>query len=111
VKCFDQSANPYLVTGALIAAGLAGVEKDLRLPEEVTVDPAALSDKELADGGIPRLPRSVEEALSHLEKSDVLRDAMGPMLFGPFAAVRRAEAEAFAGQEPEEIVAVHRWRY
>jgi glutamine synthetase len=111
VKCFDQSANPYLVTGALLAAGLAGVEKGLRLPEEVTVDPAVLSDEQLARGGIQRLPQSVDEALSHLEESDVLRDAMGPMLFGPFAAVRRAETEAFAGQEPEEIVAAHRWRY
>jgi glutamine synthetase len=111
VKCFDQSANPYLVTGAIIAAGLAGVERNLRLPEEVTVDPASLSDEDLARGGIQRLPQSVEEALSHLEKSDVLRDAMGPMLFGPFVAIRRAEAEAFAGQEPEEIVAAHRWRY
>jgi glutamine synthetase len=111
VKCFDQSANPYLVAGALIAAGLAGVEKDLRLPDEVTVDPGGLSADELADRGIHRLPQSVEEALSHLEKSDVLRDAMGPMLFGPFTAVRRAEAEAFAGQEPEKIVAAHRWRY
>jgi hypothetical protein len=25
--------------------------------------------------------------------------------------VRRAEAAAFAGQEPEEVVAAHRWRY
>jgi glutamine synthetase len=111
VKCFDLSANPYLVTGAVIAAGLAGVERNLRLPEEVTVDPGVLSEEDLTASGAQRLPRTVEEALSHLEKSDVLRDAMGPMLFGPFAAVRRAEAEAFADQEPEEIVAAHRWRY
>jgi glutamine synthetase len=111
VKCFDQSANPYLVSGALIAAGLAGVERQLRLPKEVTVDPGALSEDDLAERGIRRLPQSVEEALSNLEKSDVLRDAMGPMLFSPFTAVRRAEAEAFAGQEPDEIVAAHRWQY
>jgi glutamine synthetase len=111
VKCFDQSANPYLVAGALIAAGLAGMEANLRLPDEVTVDPGGLSDQELAHRGIQRLPQSVEEALSHFEKSDVLRDAMGSMLFGSFTAVRRAEAEAFAGLEPESIVAVHRWRY
>jgi glutamine synthetase len=111
VKCFDQSANPYLAAGALIAAGLAGMERDLRLPDEVTVDPGALSDAELAHTGIQRLPQSLDEALSNLEKSDVLRDAMGPMLFGPFTAVRRAEAEAFAGLDPEEIVAAHRWRY
>jgi glutamine synthetase len=111
VKCFDQSANPYLAAGALIAAGLAGMERDLRLPDEVTVDPGALSDAELARTGVQRLPQSLDEALSNLEKSDVLRDAMGPMLFGPFTAVRRAEAEAFAGLDPGEIVAAHRWRY
>jgi glutamine synthetase len=111
VKCFDQSANPYLAAGAVIAAGLAGVEREARLPDEVTIDPGSLSDDDLADKGIRRLPRSVEEAVSHLEKSDVMRDAMGPQLFGPFTAVRRAEAAAFAGQEPEEVVAAHRWRY
>jgi glutamine synthetase len=111
VKCFDQSANPYLVAGAVIAAGLAGVERGLRLPEEVSIDPGGLSEDELAARGIRRLPRSVEEAVEHLEKSDVLRDAMGSMLFGPFVAVRRAEAEAFAGMDPEEVVAAHRWRY
>ena len=111
VKCFDSSANPYLLAGALIAAGMAGIERKLELPEEVTVDPGGLSEDELSERGIQRLPQSIEEALAHLEKSDVLRDAMGPKLFSPFAAVRRAEAEAFAGQEPDEIVAAHRWRY
>jgi glutamine synthetase len=111
IKCFDQSANPYLVAGAVIAAGLAGVDRGLRLPEEVTVDPGGLSAEELAERGIQRLPQSVEEALGNLEKSDVLRDAMGPLLFSPFAAVRRAEAEAFAGKEPDDVVAAHRWRY
>jgi glutamine synthetase len=111
VKCFDQSANPYLLAGAVLAAGVAGVEGKLRLPEEVTVDPGGLSDEERDRLGIRRLPESLEEALANLEKSDVLRDAMGPKLFSPFTAVRRAEVEAFAGKEPEEIVAAHRWRY
>jgi glutamine synthetase len=111
VKCFDSSANPYLLAGAVLAAGMAGVERDLRLPEEVTVDPGGLSDNERAERGIQRLPQSLEEALGNLEKSEVLRDAMGPMLFGPFTAVRRAEVASFAGHEPEKIVAAHRWRY
>ena len=111
VKCFDQSANPYLLAGAVLAAGVAGVERELRLPAEVTVDPGGLSEQELAEQGIARLPQSVEEAVDNLEKSEVLREAMGPMLFSPFVAVRRAEAEAFMGLEAEEIVAAHRWRY
>lgn len=111
IKCFDQSANPYLVVGAVIAAGLSGIERKLKLPDEVTVDPGALSEEELASRGVRRLPTSVEEALSHLEKSDVIREAMGPMLFGPFVATRRAEHEAYGGKDPEEIAAAHRWRY
>jgi len=111
VKCFDLSANPYLVAGAVIAAGLSGIERGLELPDEVTVDPGGLPEDELARRGIRRLPTSLEEAVGHLEKSEVLREAMGPMLFGPFLAVRRAEAEAFKDEETDEIVAAHRWRY
>ena len=51
------------------------------------------------------------EAIAHLEKSDVLREAMGSTLYGAFLAVRRAEAELFAGQDPDAIAAAHRWRY
>src|SRR5205823_3613130 len=93
VKCFDSSANPYRLAGAVIAAGLSGIERKLSLPDEVTTDPGALSDDELGERGIQRLPQSVEEAVAHLEKSGVLREAMGPKLFSPFVAVRRAEAE------------------
>jgi glutamine synthetase len=111
VKCFDESANPYLVAGALVAAGLSGIERGLRLPQEITVDPGSLSEKEQADLGVRRLPQSVEEAVTHLEKSETLREAMGPTLFNAFAAVRRAEAETFADKEDTEIVEAHRWRY
>jgi glutamine synthetase len=111
VKCFDESANPYLVAGALIAAGLSGMERGLRLPPEITVDPGSLSEKEQAERGVRRLPQSVEEAVTHLEKSETLRQAMGPTLFNAFAAVRRAEAETFADKEDAEIVEAHRWRY
>ena len=111
VKCFDQSANPYLASGALIAAGLSGVERGFRLPDEVTVDPGDLSEEELASQKIARLPQSVDEAVANLERSEVLREAMGPMLFSPYVAVRKAEAEAFAEMEPDDVVAAHRWRY
>lgn len=76
IKCFDLAANPYLVAGSLIAAGLAGLDADAALPEEITVDPAGLADAELARRGIRRLPRSLAEAAGCLEASAVLREAM-----------------------------------
>jgi glutamine synthetase len=111
VKCFDKSSNPYLVAGSVIAAGLAGIDRDLRLPPEVTQDPADLSDDERHELGVRRLPESLQEATDELEKSDVLREAMGPVLFNAFVAVRRAEIDAFAGLDDDAIVAAHRWRY
>jgi glutamine synthetase len=111
VKCFDESSNPYLVAGALIAAGLSGLDRGLRLPQEVTVDPATLSADELDELGVRRLPETLDDAVAHLEKSGVLRDALGPVLFNAFVAVRRAEAEVFAGKDDDQVAAAHRWRY
>ncbi|MEO3753475.1 glutamine synthetase family protein [Streptomyces sp. B6B3] len=107
VKCFDGAANPYLVVGAVIAAGLAGLEAGLSLPPPVSGDPAAGPE----EGRPPRLPESLAEALRHFEDSAVLREALGEPLFGAVAAVRRAEIELFADATPREIAAATRARY
>ncbi len=111
VKCFDLSANPYLVVGALLAAGLAGIEEGLRLPPEIGVDPATLSAVELAAAGASRLPASLPEALEHYEASTVLAEALGEPLHETIAAVRRAELELFADVSPEDIAVATRWRH
>ena len=111
VKCFDQSANPYLASGAVIAAGLHGVEQARTLPPEVLDDPAVLSQQEREALGAERLPGSLDASISALERSEVIRSAMGPMLFGALLAVRRAELETFKDADPDAVVAAHRWRY
>ncbi len=111
VKCFDLAANPYLAAGSVIAAGLAGLDDGARLPAETDGDPARLAAEELARRGIRRLPQTLPEAAGHLERSQVLRQAMGEPLFLAVLAVRRGEAELFAGLRPEEIVARTRWRW
>jgi glutamine synthetase len=111
IKCFDLSANPYLVAGSVIAAGLDGIRAGARLPAEIDGDPAALTAGELAARGIRRLPGTLPEATGALERSAVLRQAMGDPLFEAFLAVRRAEAELFADASADEIVAQTRWRW
>ncbi|MGP3971648.1 glutamine synthetase [Streptomyces sp. 6N223] len=107
VKCFDGAANPYVVVGAVIAAGLAGMEEGLRLPAAVAGDPAEAEGA----GGRPRLPTSLGEALGHFRESSVLRRALGEPMFGAIEAVRRAEIELFEGATPEEIAAATRGRF
>jgi glutamine synthetase len=111
VKCFDASASPYLVVGAVLAAGLAGVAAGARLGPEITVDPASLDADELARLGASRLPANLPEALERYEKSEVLAEALGNELYETIAAVRRAEIALFANSSPDEIAAATRWRH
>jgi glutamine synthetase len=111
IKCFDLAANPYLVAGSLIAAGLAGAQSGVTLPPEIDGDPAGLSPAELSDRGLRRLPQTLAEASDCLERDDVLRSAMGEPLADAFLAVRRGEAALFADASPDEIVAQTRWRW
>jgi len=107
LKCFDGSANPYVVAGAVTAVACAAVDAGGRLPPEVAVDPASLPEDEQP----ARLPRSLGEAIVALENDDVLREAMGPTLFEAFLAVRRAEVERFRDRSDEEVVAATRWTH
>jgi len=106
VKCVDAAANPYLLVGAVAALGLDGIERGLRLPEEVAVDPATLPE-----GLVEPLPRRLDEALERFRGSAVLAEALGAPLFEAIVAVREAELKRFAGASPEEIVAATRFRY
>jgi glutamine synthetase len=111
VKCLDGAANPYLLVGAVLALGLDGVERGLELPPEVTVDPATLSEAELAAVGAARLPTSLAEAVEHFRGCEALAEAMGPALFETIVAVRETEVERFRGASEEEIVAATRFKY
>ncbi len=111
IKCFDLSANPYLIVGSLFAAGLAGLDSGAALPAEIEGDPVELSDADLAARGARRLPQSLTEAAGALEASDLLRDAMGEPMFEAFLAVRRAEIELFSGVSEADVVARTRWRW
>ncbi|GAA1256249.1 glutamine synthetase [Streptomyces javensis] len=104
IKSFDPAANPYLVAGAVIAAGLGGLDAGLSLPPPVSGDPAV-------EGRERRLPTSLLTALEHFEDSTVLREALGDPLFESIAAVRRAEAALFEKSSPREIAVATRRRY
>lgn len=106
-KSPDGAANPYLALGALIAAGLDGVERRLELPPGVTADPEDLPEDERP----ARLPSTLAEATEALSSSAVLRAALGPYLHDRLVAVRRAEVETSAGLDEEALVTKHRWRY
>lgn len=110
-KVVDGSGHPYLVVGAVIAAGLHGLEERSRLPQPIAVDPHTMTPAERAAGGISQLPSSLGEAAQALAGSAVLRSAMGDVLFDAMVAVRRAEADADADRPLDELIAEQLWRF
>ena len=90
-KTMDATANPYIALGALIAAGLDGLSRNLELPEEVTVDPALIPEEQRSAGRIDRLPQNLGEALDALRDDIVILEAMGAELAKSYIAVRQHE--------------------
>ena len=111
LKAVDASGNPYLAVGAVIAAGLHGIDAGLELPDEVTIDPATMDDATRAAAGVAPLPGELGSAAAAVRASDVLRAAMGETLHDTLVAVRVKEHADAAGATPDELCARYRFRY
>jgi glutamine synthetase len=104
-------ANPYLLLAGLLAAGFDGIGHEGRLPEPIDVDPAALTEEELEERGIRRLPTSLRQSTDALAGDQVLRDGLGSALVDSVVAVRDSEIELFADATPEQVVRAQRWTH
>jgi glutamine synthetase len=111
LKPCDPSCNPYLALGALLAAGLDGVERKLDPGEPALADPDTLSDAERKQRGIRRLPASLGEALDALEKDAVLCAALGEALAREYLAVKRSEVRGFEGKGVDFEIEHHFYKY
>ena len=111
LKPSDNSNNPYLALGGLIAAGLDGVQSKLDPGKPVMLDPGTLSDGERARLGIHRLPETLAAAVDALEQDKMLMDALGDLLGRTFLTVKRSEAAAFAAKDQAFELANHFYKF
>jgi glutamine synthetase len=79
----DSAANPYLAYAVMLAAGLKGVENKYVL------------DK--AENPLP-LPANLEEAISLMEKSELVRETLGEHVFEYVLLNKRAEWQDYRRQ-------------
>ncbi len=84
-RCPGADVNPYLAMAAVLAAGLDGVEKGMKLTA-----PPIYGTNGGADN-IPRAPRTLIETTRNFQKSDVARDWLGDTFVDHFAATREWE--------------------
>jgi glutamine synthetase len=89
IRVGDGAANPYLVTAAILFAGLDGLRRELTPPDPLEGDTYTLPEDEQG----PALPLSLGDALDALEADGVIRDAIGPEIVDTFLAMKRFEIE------------------
>ena len=111
LKPSDASANPYLALTVVLAAGLAGMDEGLTLPEPIGEDPGTWPEERRAAAGVARLPSTPSEQDAALVASNTVSGALGGELLGAFRAVRESDAKWAAERGTDEIVAAHLWRY
>jgi glutamine synthetase len=87
----DPACNPYLAFAVMLAAGLKGIEGQYPLPEPVEEDVYHLSLADRERLGIKELPGSLYEAIQEIEKSSLVRDALGDHIFNKFLENKKIE--------------------
>ena len=81
-RCPGADVNPYLAMAAVIAAGLDGVEKGLKLSTP------PITGTNLGAENTPRAPRTLIETTRIFERSTIARDWLGDGFVDHFAATR-----------------------
>jgi glutamine synthetase len=87
----DPACNPYLAFSVMLAAGLKGVEEGYDLPPEATNNIYEMTPEERAAEGIGSLPQSLTEAISAMEESELVAEALGEHVFDYFIRNKRSE--------------------
>jgi glutamine synthetase len=106
VRTGDGTACAHLITAALLAAGLDGIDRGLAPPEPVVGD-AYRADEAHAGS---RLPSDLGAALDALEADERLVESLGKPLVATFVAMKRYEVERFGHEVGElDVETVSEW--
>jgi glutamine synthetase len=98
IRCPDPAGNPYLQFAVLCITGLEGIKKKIEPPEPTDLNVYNLSYEERKKLGITSLPESLKEALDELEKSELMKQALGNTLFENFVREKRKEWDLYRAQ-------------
>jgi glutamine synthetase len=79
------------VLGSMIFAGADGIARKLALPNYA--------------GKAPPLPRSLGEALDGMEKSDAIKEWLGPTFLQAYLRHKRSELAHVAALDPPDLCA------
>jgi glutamine synthetase len=99
----DATACPYMALGALVHAGVDGMERKQPLPQLASKPFAAMSDAERLASGLRPLPRMLGEAIELLRNTPAAREWFGPDFLDLYINFKLDEERAMTGLTPQEV--------
>ncbi len=100
----DPACNPYLAFATMLHAGLTGIEDNYPLPDPMERDVYAMSKEERKALGIEELPGSLNMAIAYMEKSELVRRALGDHIFSKFIENKKIEWDNYRARvHPYEL--------
>jgi glutamine synthetase len=97
-RSVDSACNPYLAFAVILEAGLKGIEAGYELPPGAEDDVWALTSAERRALGISPLPQSLDEAITVMQDSELVAQALGEHVFDFFLRNKRAEWREYRHQ-------------
>ncbi len=92
----DPSSNPYLAFTVMLAAALDGIENKMQAPKPLNnINLYHLDKDDRTKLGVAELPGSLAEALSELDKDEVVKSALGEATYEAFARAKWNEWDDF----------------
>jgi len=92
----DPSSNPYLAFAGMLAAALDGIDKELAPPRPLNnVNLYHLTSEERSQMGVGELPGSLSEALTELGRDEILKGALGSVVYEAFNRAKWAEWDEY----------------
>ncbi len=95
----DAAANPHLALGAIVRAGIEGLNAKLDTPPILDRDPTQLDPVAAERFGVDALPASLEDSLQALAQDDTARAWMPALLYDGYTSLKRAELAAVADMD------------
>ncbi|MBC8560603.1 glutamine synthetase family protein [Fumia xinanensis] len=90
----DGACNPYYAFALLIAAGLEGIEKEMKLPKPTELN---LMDASVDTTGLQSLPKTLGEAVGAARRSEFLKEVLPTDVIEKFLAAKQREWEEVNG--------------
>ena len=87
----DPSCNPYLTMAVCLAAGLDGIKNRLECPKPINKNNYKITEEEVEELGIERLPRNLYQAVEEFRKDDFVRQVLGKHISDEYAQLKLKE--------------------